>query len=394
MIGFALMALALLLAALLPVVVALRRRDGNVTVADQRLAAYRARLQEMDREAEDGIIGTDQAESARLEIEREMLAHVVTPSAAAHVAEPPHRPVAALVVTLCTGVLALGMYLYGGQPGLIGADTSVVPAAEVTAMIGKIAAHLEKNPDDAQGWEMLGRAYMAMGRYAEAVPTFERLLALTGENDASALVRYADALAMSAGGKLGGKPSELLERVLVLEPQNRTALWLSGMAAVERGENAVAVDFWNRLLPLLQDANTKIEVARLIEQAGGSVNVEPAAMVGATIRMRVEIAPDLKDKVPGDATVFVTARAQQGSPMPLAVAQRTAAELPFDVTLDDSLAMAPELRLSQHAAVTVMARISRSGRAERESGDLVGELQDVPTTGAAPLNLTIDSIVP
>ncbi len=394
MIGFGLAALALLVLALLPVVVALRRSHPGVTPEDPRLAAYRARLREIDTEARDGVIAADQAESARREIEREMLSHV--PAAPTDVVAAPARgPLVAVVVALGTGVLALGLYLTGGRPDLVDADTGTIPAADVAAMIGKIRDHLQQNPDDAQGWEMLGRAYMAMGRYAEAVPTFERLLALTGDSDPNALVRYADALAMSAGGRLGGKPTELLDRALALEPGHRTALWLSGMAAVERGENAVAVNYWRTLLPLLQDPETKSEVVRLIEQAGGTVTEvsEPAA--GSGIPVRVEIAPELRDRLPAGATLFISARAEAGPPMPLAVVKRTVAELPVDVTLDDSLAMAPELRLSQYAAVAITARVSETGRAERTSGDLIGEVTDIPTTGASPpVTLVIDSVVP
>lgn len=188
--------------------------------------------------------------------------------------------------------------------------------------------------------------------------------------------------------------TELLDRALALEPGHRTALWLSGMAAVERGENAIAVNYWRTLLPLLQDPDTKSEVARLIEQAGGTVTDVSAPTTGTGIAVRVEIAPELEDRLPAGATLFITARAQPGPPMPLAVLKRTAADLPLDVTLDDSLAMAPELRLSQHAAVTITARISESGRAERASGDLIGEATDVATTGSAPVTLVIDSVVP
>lgn len=393
MIGFGLAALALLLLALLPVVVALRGSGPGVTPEDPRLAAYRARLREIDAEARDGVIAADQAESARREIEREMLSHV--PAAPVSVAEVPARgPLVAVVVALGTGVLALGLYLTGGRPDLVDTDTGTIPAADVAAMIGKIRDHLQQNPDDAQGWEMLGRAYMAMGRYAEAVPTFERLLALTGDSDPNALVRYADALAMSAGGRLGGKPTELLDRALALEPGHRTALWLSGMAAVERGENAVAVNYWRTLLPLLQDPETKSEVVRLIEQAGGTVTEVSGPAAGSGIPVRVEIAPELRDRLPAGATLFISARAEAGPPMPLAVVKRTAAELPVDVTLDDSLAMAPELRLSQYAAVAITARVSETGRAERTSGDLIGEVTDIPTTGTSPVTLVIDSVVP
>lgn len=393
MIGFGVAGLVLLAAALLPVVLALRtQRDTDGT--DPRLAAYRARLEEIGNEARDGLIAADQADSARREIERELLAHVGATAAAGGTAGRPHAATA-LIVVLSTGVLALGLYLHGGRPDLVGADTTVMQSADVEAMIGKITDHLRQNPGDAQGWEMLGRAYMAMGRHAEAVPAFERLLALKGEDDPGALVRYADALAMAAGGTLAGKPTELLARALALEPENRTALWLSGMAAVERGDNAGAVALWNRLLPLLQDPDTKSEVTRLIERAGGTVTAAtPVAANAVAIRVRVDIAQELAAGVPDDAVIFITARATQGPPMPLAVLRRAAADLPLDVTLDDTLAMTPDLRLSQHTSVTITARVSVTGRAERETGDLIGEVADVPTAGTEPVTVVIGARVP
>jgi cytochrome c-type biogenesis protein CcmH len=390
---FIALAIGLVALALLPVLRALRGKRG-AAAADQRLAVYRARLTEIDAEARDGVLATDQALAARTEIEREMLAHVDA-NAVDAAAQSGRWPVTGIVVSAGTVLLAAFVYMYGGRPDLVGADTSTVPAADVAAMIERITAHLEQKPDDRQGWEMLGRAYMALGRYAAAVTAFERLLALAGDDDANALVRYADALAMAAGGRLGGKPTELLARALALEPEHRTALWLSGMAAVERGENALAVAYWQKLLPLLREADTKAEVARLIEQAGGSAgDTAAAAATDAPLRVRVELAPALSGTPHADAMVFVTARAEDGPPIPLAAVRRPASELPFEVVLDDTLAMTPELRLSRHSAVTITARVSETGGAERASGDLIGERKDVPTTGSTPVTVVIDSVVP
>ncbi len=387
---FAALAAGLMVLALLPVVLALRRHRTREE-ADQRLKAYRARLGEIDAEARDGVIAVEQAGSARREIEREMLQHVGGGPRAAD-APASRRSTTAIVIVLFVGVSALGLYLYNGRPDLIGVDTQAAVQPDVEEMVAKIAAHLKQNPEDQRGWEMLGRALMALGRYPEAVGAFERLYALTGDN-ANSLVRYADALAMSAGGKLGGKPTDLINQALALEPNHRTALWLAGMAAMERDEPDSAIAYWQTLLPLLEDENTKSEVARLIEQAGGS-SAAAGTAAASGITVKVEIAPALAADIPADATVFITARAPDGPPMPLAVIKKSAKELPFEVVLDDTLAMSPQHRLSQHDSVDLTARISRSGRAERESGDLIGEVREVPVNETAPRTLTIDTTVP
>jgi len=387
---FIALAAGMLILAVLPVVLALRRHRTTETV-DKRLHAYRARLAEIDTESRDGVIAAEQADSARREIEREMLQHV---DSGAQPADTPasRRPTTAIVVVLFVVVSAMGLYLYHGRPDLIGVDTQAMSPPDVEAMIAKLTAHLQQNPDDRRGWEMLGRAHMALGRYPEAVNAFARLYALTGDN-ANALVRYADALAMAAGGKLGGKPTELVNRALELEPRHRTALWLAGMAAMERGESQAAIAYWETLLPLLHDGETKAEVAHLIEQAGGTP-AAPTAATTASITVRVELAPELVAVIPTDATVFITARAPEGPPMPLAVVRRAAKELPFEVVLDDTLAMSPQHRLSQHTTVDLTARISLSGRAERESGDWIAELHAVTVASAGTQTLVINTQVP
>ncbi len=391
MILFAALAFGLLLLALLPVVIALRNNSTGERT-DQRVNAYRARLAEIDAETRAGVIAADHADSARREIEREMLQHVEDrPRQSAAAAST--SPATAIVIVLFVGIAALGLYLYGGRVDLIGVDTRAEAQPDVEAMVTKITTHLEQSPEDQRGWEMLGRAYMALGRYSEAVTAFERLLALTGE-DANALVRYADALAMSADGKLGGKPMELINRALALEPKHRTALWLAGMAAMEREESARAVEYWQTLLPLLEDANTKAEVARLIEQAGGAPAVSAAPASAGSISVRVEIAPELAAAIPADVTVFITARVPDGPPMPLAVVKRLASELPFVTVLDDTQAMSPQHRLSQHATVDLTARISPSGVAERRSGDWIGESHAVPVGSPDTSTLIINAQVP
>lgn len=387
---FVALAAGLLVAALLPVVLALRS-TRTAEGADKRLDAYRARLDEIGAEARDGVIAADQAESARREIEREMLQHVDGGLRTAN-APAPRQWTTALIMILFVSTSAAGVYLYNGRPDLIDTDTRAAAQPDVEAMVAKIAAHLKQNPEDQRGWEMLGRALMALGRYTEAVGAFERVYALTGDN-ANSLVRYADALAMSAGGKFGGKPTQLINQALVLEPQHRTALWLAGMAAMERDDPEAAVAYWQTLMPLLEDANTKAEVARLIEQAGGAAAAAVAA-TSAGISVRVEIAPELVADIPADATVFITARVPAGPPMPLAVVKRSVSDLPFEVVLDDSLAMSPQHRVSQHQTVDINARISRSGRAERESGDWIAEVQGVAVEGADKQVLTINAQVP
>ena len=280
-------------------------------------------------------------------------------------------------------------------------------------MVANLAERMEKQPPgnvaDTEGWVMLGRSYAVMQRYPEASRAFARALQLM-PNDAQILVDQADVLAMQQGGNLQGEPLRLIEQALQSNPSNLKGLALAGTAAFERKDYAAAVGYWTRARAA---APPEGEFTRSLEQsiadaraaAGSSapptVLAAPAAASTATAKAqgaasisgRISLAPALAARVaPGD-TLFVFARAAEGPRMPLAILKRSGADLPLNFTLDDSMAMAPELKLSGFANVVVGARLSKSGNAMPQSGDLEG--QSAPLAGrSSGIEIVIDQVRP
>ncbi len=287
------------------------------------------------------------------------------------------------------------------QAGESGGDAQSIEAA-----VTVLEQRLQSAPDDPEGWFVLARSYMFLKRYDEAVSAFESLHRLVGD-DPGMLVRYADAAAMASGGRITGRPFELVQRALAVDPNQAQGLWLAGMGAAEQGDHASALGYWRRLEPLLEnDAASLAEIRELmarseqqLAETGGDAAVAGAPAIAAaaaakSLTVSVALDDKLAPRVSPSDIVFVFARAVDGPPMPLAVVRRRAGELPLQVTLDDSMAMVPAMRLSQFEQVRVGARISRSGQAQAQSGDLQGEIASVTLADTATVKVTITDVVP
>jgi cytochrome c-type biogenesis protein CcmH len=295
-----------------------------------------------------------------------------------------------------------------------GSETHDVSDAQIAAMVEKLAQRLKARPDDADGWVLLARSYQALGRYTEAADAYARAETLIPD-DASLLANYADMLAMTQGRKLAGKPAALVQRALALDPNHKKALALAATAAMELRDLDGALSYWRRLLeqvpPSSDDAKqvqaiiaevesdkragkgipaTSSEAPRRAERAAAAA---PANAAAGTLAGRVEISPTLAAKVALTDTVFIFARAVDGPRVPLAVLRIPAKELPKEFVLDDSMGMAPGAKLSTTPAVIVEARISKSGNAMPQAGDLTGKSAPVKP-GMAGIKLTIDQVVP
>ena len=266
---------------------------------------------------------------------------------------------------------------------------------QFAAMTQRLAARLASNPDDANGWTMLGRSYLALGQEAEAVAAYARVVELRPQ-DAAALADYADALAVRNGRQLEGEPTKLIERALKLDPDNVKALALAGTAAYNRGDFARAAQYFDRAAAV-GPADSPIA-----EQARGAAAGKPTtpaaadkpatAAAGGSITGVVSLAPALQGKVAPDDTVFVFARPAEGSRMPLAIVRKSVRDLPFNFKLDDSQAMSPAAKLSAAGRVIVGARVSKSGQAIPQPGDLEG-LTDAVAVGSADVKVVIASQV-
>ena len=339
-----------------------------------------------------------------------------TPSAAVSsdsaTTAPYPRPSKRLVASLMVLVVAIAIagYAFTGSPSLarLGASSNATVAKsdapgvsagdaagdtttgrelglqQIAERVDKLAERMKSRPDDAEGWTMLARSYAVLGRYAEAVPAYRRATQLEPKN-AGLLADYADALGAASEGHVTPEFSALLERALAIDPLQPKALALAGTVAFERGDFAQAAAQWQRIADSLppasefrQQVQANIDEARRRESltanispskgAASSVTSSRAAGVSGT----VTLAPALVTRVAPTDTVFVFARSAEGGRMPLAVVRATVADLPLHFKLDDSMAMTT-MKLSDAKQVIVGARISKSGNAIPQAGDLSGE---------------------
>lgn len=404
---FALGLIALALALVLPSLFSQRvNPPGNAAgIQSANLAILRDQLAQLDVELAAGSLDGVQHAQARAEIERRALEEESTPEGAA-VARPPVRT--AVVVALGVPLIAFGMYGFlGNSQALLPAIQVATPGSDVTlaqveSMVAQLAQRLENpsadRPADPEAWEMLARSYAALQRYPEASKAYARASELAPTN-AQLLADHADVLAMLQGQSAAGEPTRLIERALKLDPNNLKALALAGSAAFERKDFAAATTYWTKARA---GAPAGSEFASALDRSLAEIGaskvaivepISPNAAAGAGVAGSVRVAPALADKIRPDDTVYIFARAAEGPRMPVAILRRKASELPINFTLDDSTAMSAELRLSGFSQVVVGARISRSGNATPQSGDLIGQSGPVKP-GTANLMVTIGDVQP
>ena len=411
-----LLALALLLPALLRPKSTAVKTAGSAAQAN--LSVLRSQLTQLDADFAAGSISAEQLALAKTEIERRALEEESAPEAAI---APAKSTRTAWALGLTVPVMAIVVYGFFGNiqaldPANLSAKVDAEPTQEqIEAMVAGFAARLAAVPadqaPDPKAWEMLARSYAAMQKFPEANNAYKRAVELNPGN-AQILADHADVLAMLQGQSMVGEPTKLLARALVLDPNNLKAIALAGSAAFENRDYGKAIEFWERASKLAPpDSDFAKGLASSIQEArAASTGTAAPAVAAATppqsvksvptpagaaagIQGVVSLSPALKGKVAPDDTVFIFARAAQGPRMPLAILKRKASELPITFTLDDSTAMADELKLSKFDLVVVGARVSRSGNALPQSGDLVGQSAAVKS-GGAPLTLAIDSVQP
>jgi len=402
-------AAALLL--LLPPLLRRRTTGAGVSRKATNVAVYRDQLRELEQDLAAGVVSRDGYEEAKREIERRLLDDVGD-----GVEEPAHAGAAgrnaAVVLGAALPLVAFALYFaVGNFPALLpGAASSPqseahnLSEAQIRELTGRLAARMEKEPDNVEGWTMLGRSYTALGEFAAAARAYGNAVARSG-SDAALLADYADALAMAQGKRLDGEPEKLIQRALAIDPQNLKALALAGSAAFERRDYPAAATYWERILKVVpedsqftQSVRASIaEAQQLAKQADAPAPVaraptapEKAPPAAKTVSGVVELAPALAARVAPDDTLFVFARAVEGPRMPLAVVRAQAKDLPFKFTLDDSSAMASGMKLSSQKQVIVGARISKSGNAAPQRGDLEGVGQAV-AIGATGVTVVVNA---
>jgi cytochrome c-type biogenesis protein CcmH len=397
-------------------------------------AVYRDQKQALEAEYADGVITAQEREAAVAELSHrlgEEVGHAAKLRPPAFKGKSAWILAAALLVVIPSAAIVL--YARLGKPEAIVAAPTESSAHElsdrqVAALVDTLAQRLKTQPDDVEGWVLLARSYNALGRFPEAADAYAHATALIPGN-ADLLADYADALAMAQGRKLAGKPAELAAKALTIDPNHKKSLALAATAAMEARDFPGAIALWQRLRAQFPEGSddakqttaiiAEVEGMKADSKAPGSsaaaakpvappraaaapatpprIAAAPAAAAappsGPAIAGRVDIAPNLAGKVALNDTVFIFARAADGPRMPLAALRVAAKQLPMDFRLDDSMGMGGGPKLSGAPSVIIEARISKSGNAMPQAGDLSGRSAAV-TPGASGVNITIDQVVP
>lgn len=328
--------------------------------------------------------------------------------------------------------LAIGFYIKFGpskdaavkpasnvQPKKMQAGQVDQKKAAIGTLVARLAERLKNNPEDGNNWMLLARSYVALGQYPDAVSAFEKAAKLV-KNDATLLADYADAMAVAQGRRLAGKPEELIQQALRINPSDNKALYLAGTAAFNRKDYKNAIQYWEKLRSVLPEGSTTAEdisrgiteakalsgdkqaIAQMQTQPKGLDQIQPvtsppikpsATSTSATVSGVISITPALKSKVKPDSILFIFARAADGPKIPLAVIDMSASELPMEFTLNDAMAIMPSMKLSRFERVQIVARVSHSGSAAPQTGDLEGQTEPV-NVGSKNLRVLIDHTIP
>ena len=380
------------------------------------VAVYRDQQQELEADRRAGTLSDEQYERARTELERRLLEDVAaTGTATAPAAVRPGSRVPAVLVGIAVPLLAVGLYFAVGSPRALApvaalphGSTKGASAEQIEAMVAKLAERMRQNPDDAQGWAMLARSYAVMNRYEDSAAAYGKAVERVPDNP-HLLADFADALAMARGQNLQGEPELLIMRALKIDPNHVKSLALAGTIAFDKKDYATAVKHWEKMAALVPPdtemaRNVQSSIAEARSLAGGKdskVAEKPAdrpadkpvaTKVGEGVSGTVTLAPALAAKAAPSDTVFIFARAAEGPRMPLAIVRKKVSDLPLAFALDDSMAMNPAARLSSVPQVIIGARISKSGNAMPQPGDLQGATKPVSNSGKN-VSIVIDTEV-
>ncbi|MCU7797290.1 MAG: c-type cytochrome biogenesis protein CcmI [Candidatus Thiodiazotropha sp. (ex Myrtea spinifera)] len=405
-----------------------RRFQTGISTDELNLSVFKQQLEELDSDLEVGNLDQQRYDAAKKDLEKELLSDVAGDQAQAEVIATKGGRWMALSAVVVP-VAALLLYQMIGSPQIIQrlANQPAASHTEQTAqnrsieglppmdeLVKRLAAKMEQEPDNQEGWIMLGRSYMTMKQYPEAMDAYEQAMKLD-DNNVSLLLAYGEAIAAISGNSFTGKAAPLIEKAHKLEPDNPNTLWMAGIVSYQQGNFQAALTRWEKLQALLTPQSSELEsVSNAIDDARkqlGMSPVEPAlpqiAQTGSAqpktapaaagtknIQVKVTLSPEMSAKASPDDLVFIYAKATSGPPMPLAAARKRVRDLPLTIALDDSMAMMPQMKLSAFPEVVVGARVSLSGSPSAQSGDLEGEVKPVVPGQSEPVNVVISSVHP
>jgi cytochrome c-type biogenesis protein CcmH len=390
MAGFWILAALLLAAAYAFFAPALLGRRRGAAIDRQRLNLL---LHRQRREELTGELGGQPSESLEAELDKDLLGDLAAAERGAKAAGGRGGLLAALALA---PVLGLVLYSMLGRPDLADfrAAATAAPkkagAPEFQEMVERLAERLKTDSQDLNGWLLLARSCQQLEQFDRAADAYAHAMKLAPDN-LSVKALYAEALGESLNGDFTGEPAKIAAEILAKDPKQHNALWLAGAAAAQTGDTAQAIAYLETLRgefppgspddkhlgKIIEDlkhggAEAEAETADAAEQEGGAAAELPATGEQKSIRVKVGLAAALKSKASPEDVVFIFARAASGPPMPLAIVRKKVKDLPVEVTLDDSMSMVEGMNLSAFDQLVIGARVSKSGQAMPQPGDLQG----------------------
>jgi cytochrome c-type biogenesis protein CcmH len=406
---FMVLALGLVVCVAAIILWVLLRQRAVLTSASQAKAnasVYRAQILDLDREHESGHISDEEWQQSRDELSLRLLEDT---SALDDPAAKKEKPAVwtSVLLAIALPVSAMGLYMWVGEPAALNpmafkSEDKVGPQ-ELAKMAEMLAQKLEEKPENLQGWVMLARTYRTLEQFDASIKAYDRALKLTADDDLR--IERVEVLAMQRQGNFEGEPWDVILDILQRDPQHYAALLMAGSASYAHEKYADALSYWQKArkpltpdnpdVPSLDDAIASVQLKLGITPKSETTALKgaPAASSGLGVSGKVSLSAALKGKTSPADVVFIYATPANGERMPLAIYKTTVANLPFSFTLDDSTAMSPDRKLSSAGEVFVKVRVSKSGNAMPQSGDLMGSLGPLKV-GAKDLLLEIKDVVP
>jgi cytochrome c-type biogenesis protein CcmH len=418
----------------LPTLWSKKNRQGGVAREATNISIYRDQLAELDSDFLNDVLTRDQYEQSKRELQQRMLQDIPEGESMTAAIMGGNRNVATITLTtLVVPLLAVSLYLWLGntkallpQPAMEQMPMGAADDgghANISSVLENLTARLREQPDDVEGWLMLGRTYAMMQRFNEAKDAYEKVLALSPDNP-EFITDYADIVAMTNNGSLLGQPLELINKALRLDPGNPKALALAGTAEFEQKKYKEAAAYWEKLLALIPASEAELVksvsasiaeakslasgkgslVARAQEQSSGGQIPPPAenkqesvaaagAATSGTLSGTVTLSPSMAGKASPNDSLYIFARAKVGPKAPLATLRLQVKDLPTSFSLNDSMARSGVQLSTFPAEVVVGARISKSGSPMPQSGDLQGFSQPI-RIGGKDIKVLIDQQLP
>jgi len=378
-----------------------KRHAASSNRSDQNLYFARNRLQELAAQHQQGAISDQEYQALKNEIESNLVDDInlnqntqsAETDSESNSAPDNNR---ALIISLCLSLPALAVLIYAltGTPEALQQNTASQASMEdIMAMVEKIETRLAAQPDDLAGWRVIAPIYKGLNQLERARRAYLQVISLGGA-DSATYAELADLLARISGGAFNAEARGYIEQSLALDDNNQMALWLAGVNAMQTAQPQAAVEYWQRLMPLLAGSpDQQQELSAIIAQAQAETSSASSIVTDASISVSVSLDDQLAAQAATDDVVFVVAQAKDGPRAPLAVRQLKVSDLPVVVKLSDQDAMLAQMTISAFDEIVVSARVSKSGQAIPQPGDLSSAQTPADKASTTTIELIINQIL-